>query len=289
MSDYSYEEAEDEYLQRPRFSDSPEYKELRDNIVEQLFEINGQIGTLQQFNSTLNSFLDNGNIKAKIVDKIDKKSVENIKKVRTLIEKVNDLVVKVDNIEETSLDKTQIISREKLNRDVKNSLQQFQNTQLEYTKVMKLINEKAQAKLDETQAAFRQEVENDTQSLDAQQYNNVENTFSQMVIEMDPINNEEFVYQQNLIRERELEISNIEQGIVDLNELFHDLGNVVQQQGSMVDNIEANIFTAASHTKNASQELQKALRYQRNSSKWCVYLLIVLLIFLILMILITLI
>ncbi|EGA76860.1 Pep12p [Saccharomyces cerevisiae Vin13] len=103
---------------------------------------------------------------------------------------------------------------------------------------------------------------------------------SQIVIERDPINNEEFAYQQNLIEQRDQEISNIERGITELNEVFKDLGSVVQQQGVLVDNIEANIYTTSDNTQLASDELRKAMRYQKRTSRWRVYLLIVLLVML---------
>ena len=103
---------------------------------------------------------------------------------------------------------------------------------------------------------------------------------SQIVIERDPINNEEFAYQQNLIEQRDQEISNIERGITELNEIFKDLGNVVQQQGVLVDNIEANIYTTSDNTQMASNELRKAMRYQKSTSRWRVYLLVVLLVML---------
>lgn len=270
------------------FTDSPEFEELKESIATKLFEINGQISTLQQFVGTLESFVGKGDIKAKVVDRIDKKAVVNIHKVRSLIKEVNELVIQVDAIEESALDKPEIIAREKIVRDVRYSVQELQNVQRLYAKVMKDINARAEAALQQEEQnrqnvnALRQEEED---AVSSQPGNNAKRALS-FTIEREPINNEEFAYQENLIRQRADEISNIEQGITDLNEIFKDLGNVVEQQGIMVDNIEANIYSASDNTAMASRELNKALGYQRNANKWCLYLLMGLLVMLFVLLLI---
>lgn len=277
MSNFlDYNSEEDEAV---GFSDSPQYDTLKDSIAEQLFEINGQISTVKQFIMSLNKFNNNGDVNAKHVERIDKKSINTLHKVRKLIDTLNLSVIEMNNIEDGALDKTRLISREKLNKDVKMSLQEFQNTQLEYTKVMKLINQTAQKKLDENAAALRQEEDSTGQSnqhkttKDQRYGSQLAGNGNQMVIEMDPINNEEFAYQQELIRQRDAEIQNIEQGIGELHDIFRDLSTVVQQQGVLVDNIEANIYSTVDNTAKASKELHKAMLSQRSQSKWCLYLL----------------
>lgn len=44
----------------------------------------------------------------------------------------------------------------------------------------------------------------------------------------------ELAHQESLIAERETEIRNIETGILELNEIFGQLGTIVQEQGNMV-------------------------------------------------------
>lgn len=270
------------------FTDSPEFNVLKEEIVTQLFEINGQISTLQQFISTLESLLKKGNVSAKVVDKIDKKSVVNIRKVGSLIKNVNEQVQKIDAIEESSLDRPEVIAREKIIRDVHYSLQEFQNTQRKYANVIRDINNRARAALNQEEesniTALREEEEGGSQK--QQLIPNDKGKKLQITIEREPINNEEFAYQQNLIRQRDQEISNIEEGITELNEIFKDLGNVVQQQGIMVDNIEANIYSTSDNTAMASRELNKAYRSQKSANKWCLYLLAGLLIMLFMLLLI---
>ncbi|QLQ81559.1 hypothetical protein HG537_0F03200 [Torulaspora globosa] len=262
------------------FRDSPEFERLKDEIASKLFEINGQISTLQQFISTLESLVAKGDIKAKVVDRIDKKSVVNIRKVGSLIKSVNELVIQIDAIQESALDKPEIIAREKIIRDVRYSVQEFQTVQRQYANVMKDVNAKAEAALKQEEqnreniSALRQEEEERATGEHGEGISRP----VRITIEREPINNEEFAYQENLIRQRADEISNIEQGIMELNEIFKDLGTVVEQQGIMVDNIEANIYSTSDNAAMASRELNKALGYQKNTNKWCLYLLLGLLV-----------
>ncbi|QLG74926.1 hypothetical protein HG535_0H02530 [Zygotorulaspora mrakii] len=277
-----------DYDEEPReYMDSPEFERLKEDIVGQLFETNGQISTVEQFITSLEKLLKKGNVSAKVVDNIDKKSVAKIRKVGHLIISMNELVHKINGIEESNLDRTQIIAREKIVRDVQYSVQEFQKTQKKYASVIRKINTEARAVLDEAEqnrSALQQEedaAEGNVTKVQSQRTQSV-----QYSIHREPLNNEEFAYQANLIRQRDEEISNIEEGITELNEIFKDLGSVVQQQGMLVDNIEANIYTAADNTAMASRELNKALRSQKSANKWCVQLLATLSFMLLMLILI---
>lgn len=48
------------------------------------------------------------------------------------------------------------------------------------------------------------------------------------------LDNSEVEFNEHLIEEREQEIQGIEQGIVELNEIFRDLGTIVAEQGSLL-------------------------------------------------------
>ncbi|XP_034018120.1 syntaxin-7 [Thalassophryne amazonica] len=70
-----------------------------------------------------------------------------------------------------------------------------------------------------------------------------------------------------LIQERELAIRQLESDIVDINDIFKDLGMMVHEQGDMIDSIEANVETADTHVQNAQKQLARAENYQRSSRK----------------------
>jgi len=80
----------------------------------------------------------------------------------------------------------------------------------------------------------------------------------------------ELAYNDALILEREQGIIEIHEQIQEVNDIFQDLAIMVNDQGSMLDDIEANIVRTASKTKDAAAELHKADRSQRRSrNKMC--------------------
>ncbi|CCH58746.1 hypothetical protein TBLA_0A09620 [Henningerozyma blattae CBS 6284] len=267
-----------------KYHDSPEFETLKDEISANLFEINGQIATLNHFFQTLQTFITKKQVNSKVINNIDKKAIENIQLINGIIKNVNNnLLIKINNIDDLSLDKVQLIAREKLIRDVRSSIQEFQWTQKNYTDIIKKINDIAKdsynknvmteeetALLVEEETANKAKTQTQTQltSKDMQQ---------QVYIPREAINNEELTYQQTLIRQRDEEILNIENGINEINEIFKDLGAVIQQQSSMVDNIEANIYSTVDNTRQANEQLNRALNYQRRSNKFCLHILFILL------------
>ena len=68
----------------------------------------------------------------------------------------------------------------------------------------------------------------------------------------------EMEFNDALIQERERGILEIQQQIGEVNEIFQDLAVLVNEQGSMIDDIEANIVSTASRTKDAQRELSTA-------------------------------
>lgn len=263
------------------FRDSPEFDNLKDEVMALLFEINGQISTTQQFIGSLEHILEeNGDVHAKVVSNISKRAVSTISAINEAIRKLDGLVSEISAIEKSSLDTVELVGREKVLRDVTHSVQEFQTAQRQFASVARRINDRARQTLNlphtSNEIALHEEEMSDTHGKDK--------IPSRLVVQLDPINNEEFAYHQALIRERDQEISNIESGITELNTIFKDLSAIIQTQGIQVDHIESNIYSARSDTRGASKELDKALRYQKRASKWCLYLLITLVILLFLFI-----
>lgn len=77
------------------------------------------------------------------------------------------------------------------------------------------------------------------------------------------------VQEQNtqVIAEREEEVNKIVRSIVDLNEIFKDLANMVHEQGTVLDRIDYNIEQTQVQVQEGYKQLQKAERYQRNNRK----------------------
>ncbi|KAI1349524.1 t-snare, syntaxin [Xylaria sp. FL0043] len=81
-----------------------------------------------------------------------------------------------------------------------------------------------------------------------------------------------------VILQREREIEDIAQGIIELSDLFRDLQNMVIDQGTMLDRIDYNVERMATDVKKAEKELVVASGYQRRDTKRKAILLLILLI-----------
>lgn len=84
-------------------------------------------------------------------------------------------------------------------------------------------------------------------------------------------------YQDELIREREAEIQEIERGVTELNEIFRDLGHIVTEQGEMLDTIEANVMATRDHTEGADRELRQADNWQKSARRraFCLMMIVI--------------
>ncbi|KAJ6283961.1 t-SNARE [Bipolaris maydis] len=81
-----------------------------------------------------------------------------------------------------------------------------------------------------------------------------------------------------LIAQREREIEDIAQGIIELANIFQELQTMVIDQGSMLDRIDYNVENMFRDVKEADKELKVASGYQRRSVKRKIMLLLAILI-----------
>ena len=70
-----------------------------------------------------------------------------------------------------------------------------------------------------------------------------------------------------MIESREQEVNKIVSSIVDLNVIFKDLSQLVQEQGTVLDRIDYNIECTQTKVFEGYKQLQKAERYQRKNRK----------------------
>ncbi|XP_078495795.1 syntaxin-12 isoform X1 [Ciona intestinalis] len=91
----------------------------------------------------------------------------------------------------------------------------------------------------------------------------------------------------SVLEERERELQKLESDIVDVNIIFKDLAKIVEDQGEMIDSIEANVEAAHERVDKGKSELGHAVKNQKKSRKKkliCGIILLVLIIILILII-----
>lgn len=78
-----------------------------------------------------------------------------------------------------------------------------------------------------------------------------------------------------IFQEREEAIRNLERDILDINDIFKELGAMVSEQGEIIDSIESNVERAQDQVETGAVHLEKAKVYQAKSrKKMCILLLI---------------
>eukprot|EP00249_Psilotum_nudum_P020024 c27526_g1_i1 orf=446-1273(+) len=85
----------------------------------------------------------------------------------------------------------------------------------------------------------------------------------------------EIVFNEAVIEERDQGIREIQQQIGEVNEIFKDLAVLVHEQGVMIDDIDSNIESSHAEVVQANKQLSKASKSQKsNSSLVCLLLVI---------------
>jgi len=83
---------------------------------------------------------------------------------------------------------------------------------------------------------------------------------------LDPV----VAYNEAIIRERDVAMTNISTQIGEVHQIFQDLAVLVHDQGDMVDDIESHVTRAAYKTQEAHTQLRRAEHHQRRAAKnWC--------------------
>lgn len=67
------------------------------------------------------------------------------------------------------------------------------------------------------------------------------------------------------IENRHKELLELESRIRDIRELFFQLALLVEEQGPMVDNIEANVYATQDYMAKATTQIKKAVKYKKKN------------------------
>ncbi|KAK5887027.1 hypothetical protein CesoFtcFv8_018003 [Champsocephalus esox] len=71
---------------------------------------------------------------------------------------------------------------------------------------------------------------------------------------------------------RQRELLELEQRIREIHDLFAQMASLVEEQGVMLDNIQANVGATQDYVAKANVQIKKAVKYQRNHpcrKLWC--------------------
>lgn len=80
------------------------------------------------------------------------------------------------------------------------------------------------------------------------------------------------------IMQREQEISDIAQGIIELADIFRELQSMIIDQGTVLDSVQYNVERMLVDVKGADKELTVATGYQKKTTKRKIILLLILLV-----------
>ncbi|KAG2194567.1 hypothetical protein INT47_006526 [Mucor saturninus] len=247
--------------------DDRDYKELTQRIAQQIFHINGNINSIERLVNLLGGPRDTSEIRGNLHDvtnatrELIKDSTQDLKSLslhQSLDSKKN---------------RQRRLEQQKLSRDFQNVLNSFQKVQRVSASKQREYVDKAKA----TTVMLQSQVIEDAE--ENQGLNIMSNQRQAQLETLDS----EIEYNELLISEREGEIQNIEQGITELNEIFRDMGMLVNEQESGIrklykyyKSIYGNVINIAQNTRQAADELVIANRHQKSARRnMCCILLII--------------
>ncbi|POR37990.1 Syntaxin-12, partial [Tolypocladium paradoxum] len=184
----------------------------------------------------------------------------SMEKARELCREIGDGVKRLQTWEDLS--KQQRYEQTKVSSDFQAALQGFQDLQ-------RKALEKEKASISAARAAQGSEAGHAPDQAGAP----LEQLQQQELSQLAP--QDEVDFQEALIIEREEEIRNIEQGVGDLNVLFRQVAQIVDEQEVGIRTIADNVENVQDNTRQADIETRQAARYQKAArNKSCCLLLI---------------
>lgn len=253
------------------YSDSPEFDQLNEEISTTLFDINSSLGTLHSHLKALGRKNSSYSIEERAVALTDD--------LRQRFKGLSDSIKKLVEWEEPA--PPQKFTQQKLSREFKSALTEFQDLQRQLAEKQRksVLIAKEQQEQNKQSGTHDYALDDDNDSTSSSLEDRTA-LMQEQQEQQELLNQQELDYHNRLIQEREQEIIGIEHGIEELNEIFTDLGALVTEQGTMIDNIEANVYNMASSTREAASQLTKAAHYQKSSRGRMLCLLMILLIIL---------
>ncbi|KAF8627433.1 hypothetical protein AX17_006247 [Amanita inopinata Kibby_2008] len=242
--------------QAPQSREDAAFLTLQQSLSLQVFKMNANVQGILKLVDQLGTAKDSAALRKSLHDLTEstrsmaKRSSEDLKKLSALQSSLPHL--------KTALQKT--------SHDLQMSLVAFQRAQQVSAERQRTVVQGVKLAVEEEHAHPSRHEETVPPSLPEQR---------QAQLLQTQLSPHELAYQESLVQEREAEIREIETGIHELSEIFRDLGTLVNQQGTMIDNIELNISSVAADTGSAVEELTTAAAYQRKAGRRAACLLLV--------------
>ncbi|KAJ3394530.1 hypothetical protein HDU92_006806 [Lobulomyces angularis] len=221
-----------------------------DKCSKALFTISNNIQQLVQTSQSINTPKDSHSTRESLLA-----LQEETKELIKLTSEDLKVVLSLDS-DEISI-KTK---KKKLEKDFKNIAKRFQQ-------VSKVVTEKCRDSL-----KTAKEINELTLRVELEEEENegvpllAESNSKKKLVELKQMDNQ-IDYNENLIQEREQDLRQIESSMLEVNEIFRDLGTLVHEQGHMLDNIENNVDSVAINMENATGELRTANEYHKKARR----------------------
>ncbi|RYP12134.1 hypothetical protein DL767_011470 [Monosporascus sp. MG133] len=239
------------------YADDPEFSRLSQDLMNKLFHLQGNVSKLRSEISLLGTRRDNPRLRERVHTLLEE-STDQFKDVGEGVKKVQTW---------DDVTPTQKYSQQKISREFKAALAEFQTLQRTALDKQRASVNAAKAALDSAESPSSA----DPFAAGDQQHQQLQ--VQQEQIHLAP--QDEVDFQEALITEREEEIRQIEEGVGDLNVLFQQVAQIVSEQGEQLQTIEDNAINVRDDVRGADYELRSAARYQKNArSKACCLLLI---------------
>ncbi|CEG83669.1 hypothetical protein RMATCC62417_17551 [Rhizopus microsporus] len=243
--------------------DNVQYKQLTQRIAQQIFHINGNISSMERLVGLLGGPRDTPEIRSSLHD-VTEATRDLIKSTTQDLKSLSTYNQNTVNILDNKQIRQRKLEQQKLSKDFQKVASAFQKAQrISANKQRECINQSKDITVRQLDTLYSNEEQHHHQQQ------------QQQPMQSNALDNE-IEYNELLISEREAEIQNIEDGIVELNEIFRNMDLIVNEQESGIQSIYGNILSVAQNTKQAADELMVADRYHRNARRsMCWFMLII--------------
>lgn len=260
----------------PSYTSSNELDVIIDKTSHQLQVFGGLISQFDNQRKQIGTKRDTVELRDGVDVLIDK--ISNMDKaILTLISNLSSLIHQQSKSNtNTGISNKHMVIEERLSA-------QYKELDLAFNRSVKIYQErKRNTPIVTRSITHEQELEQNNQGKQSSQRASDQ---EQTQIDQDLIDQTELQYHLLLTEERNREIEQVTEGIMEVNSIFKDLSQLVHQQGEQLNTIEDNVLQLHGNTQQASSELNKANEYQKQKGKWTCILLVALCIFLLVVVL----
>jgi t-SNARE complex subunit (syntaxin) len=204
-------EAQPSSFSNPTMS-SPEFTRLTKSISQKIFNITSNVALVHRYIGLLGTPRDTDKMRGSLMDTLSKTktiSKDAIPEIRAL-----------SRWDPEEIGPSGKYEQQKLMGDFQKAATDFQNAQ-------KLALEKQKDYVKDAKAAIEED-----QAEEEESHSGRGQQVQQQGIQL--LDNSEIEFNEQLIEEREVEIQGIQEGIMELNEIFRDLATIVVEQGSAI-------------------------------------------------------